>query len=363
MKKIPTIHDMSQWQTWAETMAQPKIWRDWAQSFDCDAVKAWVAQQSVSEVWFSGAGTSAFIGDILAAGLDHMQLPYRFRSVASTDLVAQPREILSGRSPLIVNFGRSGNSSETIGVLDALDAIAPAAPRLNITCNATSALAKRTSAQTRSIILPPDTHDSGFAMTSSFSTMLFTALMVFGDDVTPNVQLSAAADCFDGVLPHIMDTVDDAPKRAIFLGTGALTFAAREAALKVMELTAGAIPCLWDSTLGLRHGPKSFVTDNSLIVLFTSDLSPAKQYENDLAVELRQQYPNARVITLGPQGDIKLEHPHGPLWAAPNAVLYGQIAGALWSHKMGYNVDNPFVGQNTLTRVVSGVTLYGVPEK
>jgi tagatose-6-phosphate ketose/aldose isomerase len=354
------ITNLSQSATWYETLAQPDIWRDWAVAFDYQSIRAWVQKQNVTEVWFCGAGTSAFIGDILAAGLEHLRGPYQFRSVASTDLVAQPREFLTDRRPLVVNFGRSGNSSETIGVLDVLDEIAPDAPRLNITCNTDSALATRHSAQTKSIILPSQTHDSGFAMTSSFSTMLYTALMVLGADISPDHHLMQAADCFTDALPQIIPAIGAAPKRAIFLGTGAMTFAAREAALKVMELTAGSIPCLWDSTLGFRHGPKSFVADDSLIVLFNTAQDPAHRYEADLITELRHQYPKSRVITFGPRGDIDLDHPNGPLWAAPNAVLFGQVAGINWAHAMGYNVDNPFVGQNTLTRVVSGVKLYGV---
>src|SRR6056300_717794 len=206
------ITNLSQSATWSETLAQPDIWRDWAVAFDYQSIRAWVQHQNVTEVWFCGAGTSAFIGDILAAGLEHLRGPYQFRSVTSTDLVAQPREFLTDRRPLVVNFGRSGNSSETIGVLDVLDAIAPDAPRLNITCNADSALATRHSAQTKSIILPPQTHDSGFAMTSSFSTMLFTALMIFGGETAPDQSLRRAADGFDAILPAIQSHIGSSPK-------------------------------------------------------------------------------------------------------------------------------------------------------
>ena len=60
--------------------------------------------------------------------------------------------------------------------MDVLDARNPGAPRLNITCNGDSALAHRAGENGRVIRLPEETHDTGFAMTSSFSTMLLTAL-------------------------------------------------------------------------------------------------------------------------------------------------------------------------------------------
>lgn len=349
----------TRWATWSEIHAQPAIWRQWAGTCDFAAHRAWIADQDFDEIWFCGAGTSAFIGDIIVAGLEAQRGGPTLRSVPSTDLVARPHAYLSDRRPLIVSFGRSGNSSESIGTLDALDALSPDAPRLNITCNQNSALATRGCAETRVITLPPETHDSGFAMTSSFSTMLLTALELFSNDSDP-ARLSRAADCFDATLPAVQAAVGPIPERAVFLGTGPLTFAARESALKVMELSAGAIPCLWDSVLGFRHGPKSFITDQTRVIVLTGADTPDARYEQDLIDELRSQFPDTKVTCIGPDGDIDLPHPDGPAWASPNAVAFSQIAGTVWADAAGRNVDDPFSGQGTLTRVVSGVTLYKV---
>ena len=341
---------LSDWHTWREIHAQPAIWRDWGRGFDPAPTRAWIAAQSFDEIWLCGAGTSAYIGDILAADLP-------VRSVPSTDLVARP-QMLKGRRPLVVSFGRSGNSTESVGTLDALDALAPDAPRLNITCNPDGILATRGGAETHAIRLPEATHDAGFAMTSSFSTMLLTALAVLGPEVDFSSQMNGLADALDVLLQAIPDSPP--PERAVYLGTGPLAFAAREAALKVMELSAGQIPALWDSTLGFRHGPKSFVRGDTAVTLFTSAETPASAYESDLAAELRQQFPDARITTVGPGGDIALDHPHGPLWAAPLAIATAQVDGVRWSQALGLNVDDPFAGQGTLSRVVSGVTLYEV---
>lgn len=352
--------EISDWATWSEIHAQPDIWRHWAKACDFDAHRAWIAEQTFDAVWFCGAGTSAFIGDILVAGLETRRNGPILRAVASTDLVAQPAAYLKGRTPLVVSFGRSGNSSESIGTLDALDALAPDAPRLNITCNGDSALATRRSKASRAVILPSETHDTGFAMTSSFSTMLLTAIQLFSEDPPAQEKLQRAADEFEAVLPLYKAAIQKPPSRMVFLGTGTMGFAAREAALKVMELSAGQIPCLWDSPLGFRHGPKSFVTAGTEIVVFTTDETPTALYEADLIQELNQQFPDARVTPIGPGADIALRHPDGALWAAPNAVLFAQLAGAIWAQDLGLNVDNPFEGQGTLTRVVSGVSLYEV---
>ncbi len=344
---------LKNWATWQEIHRQPAIWRDWGGALEVDLLRGWIADQNFDEVWFCGAGTSAYIGDILAASLKGT------RSVPTTDIVANPAHVLSDVRPLIVSFGRSGNSAETIGTLDALDALLPDAPRLNITCNKDSALGKRQSkGPTQVIVLPDATHDAGFAMTSSFSTMLLTALALFDAPCDVQARFGALADQLEGLLPQF--AAAPRPERAVYVGTGSLAFAARESALKVMELSAGQIPALWDSTLGFRHGPKSFIDSATAITVFVSATSPTREYDNDLAAELCEQFPTARVETIGSASDIDVQMPFGPAWAAPLCVAAAQVRGVIWAQDLGLDVDDPFAGQGTLSRVVSGVKLYPV---
>lgn len=55
-------------------------------------------------------------------------------------------------------------------------------------------------------------------------------------------------------------------RRAVFLGSGSRFAAAREAALKILELTSGRVTTLCETYLGFRYGPKSYVQDDTLIV-------------------------------------------------------------------------------------------------
>ncbi|MGJ8583579.1 MAG: SIS domain-containing protein [Marinosulfonomonas sp.] len=357
---MTNLDSLEKWATWRELQSQPKIWADWGRSFDPSDIRSWIDGLGVEEVWFCGAGTSAYIGEIIVAGQEGQPGP-RLRSVASTDLVARPQAYLTGNKPLVVSFGRSGNSAESIGTLDVLDALAPDAPRLHITCNGESTLATRTGAgPSKVIVLPDATHDAGFAMTSSFSTMLLTALSLF--DRTSDFQTIASdvSKALSGLLPRYVEHCGARPGRAVYLGSGPLAYAAREAALKVMELSAGQIPALWDSTLGFRHGPKSFVTGDTAITVFCSPDSPTSDYDVDLISELHAQFPKARVTSVGPGGDIDFAMPHGDTWSAPLCVAAAQIASVMWSADLGLNVDDPFVGQGTLSRVVAGVKLYPV---
>jgi tagatose-6-phosphate ketose/aldose isomerase len=348
--------DLTRYATTREILAQPAIWAAWGAALSVADFRAWITQTGANDVWFCGAGTSAYIGDILAAGLEG-QPGTHFRSVPTTDIVARPHAYLRGQPKLIISFGRSGNSTESIGLLDALDALAPNWPRLNITCHAGSALAKDEKAKV--ITLPEATHDQGFAMTSSFSTMLLTAAAIF-DTSLPASQtaqrFAALADTLETLLPTFTSQAQTArrPQRAVFLGSGPLAFAAREAALKVMELAAGQIPALWDSTLGFRHGPKSFTVGETDLWLFRSADPHTRAYDDDLLTELNAQFPQSNVTATD------IPQPFSDLWSAPLYVALAQLLAVHWSDALGLNVDDPFAGQGTLTRVVSGVKLHPV---
>ncbi|HWL56572.1 MAG TPA: phosphosugar isomerase [Paracoccus sp. (in: a-proteobacteria)] len=340
-----------------EIDAQPAIWRGWADPLEAKAapIRDWIAARAPHEVWLSGAGTSAYLGEVLSR-----QLGGRLRSFPTTDLVAVPQLALgTGNRDLSVQFGRSGDSSETVGLIDLLDLHRPDIDRLQITCNADSALGTRSGpgpGQTRALILPEATHDRGFAMTSSFTTMYLSALACLDPGFDARLILPRLAEAADRLLPRLWGLDLARPDRAIFLGSGALTGIARESALKVLELTAGRTITQWDSTLGFRHGPKAAVDEaTSVFVMIHPDPQVAR-YDLDLANEIRNQFPGIPVVTIGRDCDIPLALTD----TAADPALYvlpAQILAHRWSEALGLPVDDPFAGRN-LTRVVSGVRLY-----
>src|SRR5699024_9345200 len=68
---------------------------------------------------FSGAGTSAFIGDTLAPALNKQNKQHlSYESVATTDVVSNPHEYLQkGMPTILVSFARSGNSPESVATV------------------------------------------------------------------------------------------------------------------------------------------------------------------------------------------------------------------------------------------------------
>ena len=78
--------------------------------------------------------------------------------------------------------------------------------------------------------------------------------------------------------------------------------------------------------------------------------------------ELGAQFPRIALARIGTDSAADLSF-HTGLPDVWNAVLYVMVAQLLavhWAKSLGINVDDPFEGQATLTRVVSGVTLYPV---
>ena len=130
----------------------------------------------------SGAGTSAFIGQCLAPALA-LHIGRRVDAIATTDVVAGPQLWLQDGGPtLLVSFARSGNSPESVAAADLAEQALTEAHHLFITCNAEGALAAK-AGELRSalaLVMPDATNDRSFAMTSSFSSMLLAAALVFG---------------------------------------------------------------------------------------------------------------------------------------------------------------------------------------
>jgi tagatose-6-phosphate ketose/aldose isomerase len=330
----------------------------------------------------TGAGSSAFVGDCLAPALMR-HTGRRVEAVATTDLVAGPHLHFQREVPtLLVSFARSGNSPESVAALELADRFVDDCTHLVFTCNPEGLLHQWTSgrAKAKSLLLPPETHDRGFAMTSSFSSLLLAAAQVFGV-LPPNAEGSEGEPAISRAAAWLLDTgqalaealVAEGYERVIYLGSNELQGLAHEAALKLLELSDGRIVGGHDSPLGFRHGPKTIVSDRTLVVMFVSNDAYTRQYDLDLLRELRQDGRAARVLALSAR---PLE---GPSASPPDDVLLPGLAEAddlalafpcavfaqrfalLQSLRLGLTPDNPSVS-GTVSRVVRGVTIHPYPE-
>ena len=369
--------------TLREICHQPKMWKETFEIVQAerDDLKAFLNKIGFgpdTDIIFTGAGTSAFVADIAMAL--YTRLGYRnTRSIPTTDIVSCPDYCLTPGWKLVVSFARSGDSPESVAAYNIVRQVCKESSHLIITCNPDGYLARCADPQKDYVLVLPDgTNDRSLAMTSSFSSMLLASILAQATDTLDmeGKKLAEAirfAECFLRVdsLEQLQALTKRKVSRAVFLGSGPLKGVACECHLKLQELTDGAIMCSYDSFLGLRHGPKAVIKEDTLVIYLLSDKPYTRQYELDLIRQVGAQHNPAGqvIVSTVPSGydggGIDIELNAGPSESLPAAgayryipyVLVGQLLGYFFSVARNLSPDNPSVS-HTISRVVSGVKIY-----
>lgn len=333
-----------------------------------------VLAQSGIRIIFTGAGTSAFVGECLAP-IFMRELGKRCEAISTTDLVSAPEYYFEEDTPtLLVSFARSGNSPESVAAVNIGNEVSSNIQHLFITCNTEGELMQlsRSTANAHAILLPEKTHDKSFAMTSSFTSMLFAALSTFVGPVAMNERAEKIAQAVQVVLDKysfmLRAEACNGYERVVYLGSHAFKGIARESALKLLELTDGDTVAMYDSPMGFRHGPKTIVNDKTLVVIFLSNDPYTRQYDLDLLSELRSDGV-ASVIAISAQhmdssmGDktivlADMEYASDqdllvPFMVAPQILAFYQ------SLELGHAPDCPDT-TGRVNRVVQGVKIHAV---
>ena len=346
-----------------------------AQRAQIDAFLAPLLARADLRIILTGAGSSAFIGESLAPTLSR-KLGREVLAIATTDLLSGPREYLLPDLPtLLVSFGRSGGSPESLAVVDLAEQLLTECHQLVITCNERGALYQRCGGRARSLalLMPPETHDESFAMTSSFTSMMLAALLAL-DAGAAEQRIRSIARLTAGArstlsLHHdrLRSLAGESYSRVVYLGSNALRAIARESALKLLELTDGRVVACHDSPLGFRHGPKTIVTGDTLLVMLMSNDPYTRRYDLDLLQELRSDRRAAAVVAISAAArdaaadglclqlpdlegasDSELAFPY---------VVCAQLYAFHRALQLGNRPDQPSVS-GTVSRVVRGVTIH-----
>jgi tagatose-6-phosphate ketose/aldose isomerase len=369
-----------------EIAQQPKLWPEIARRVASDtALRAFLTPQLADpelRVVLTGAGSSSFVGECLAPALLRAR-PLRAEAIATTDIVASPASTLAPRTPtLMVHFARSGSSPESTAVLELAEARIERCAHLIVTCNRAGELYRRAGALLRAhaLLLPEACNDQSFAMTSSFTGMLLAAAQALG--ALPGSESRAvrlgrmAAHVLTACQPLLTSLVAAQFERVVYLGASELKGLAREAALKMLELTDGRVVSTGESPLGFRHGPKTILNGSTLAVVFVSNDAHTRRYDLDLVAELRRDSVAGRVIALAGgaavpehRDTVRLdEHSAGDAAGSGAAALtdlelclpyavFAQSLAMLRSLSLGLSPDQPNAA-GTVSRVVQGVTIY-----
>ena len=364
-----------------EIQQQPRKWLELATALErkADEIVAFLKEPFAQEdllVVFAGAGSSAFAGGIIAAEV--MASAHRSAAaIPTTHLVDNHQCYLAPNRPiLLVSLARSGDSPESVAATEIVDRHARKVWHVVLTCNARGRLARSASTPDRlCLIMPEGTNDAGFAMTSSFSSMVLAALAIFASaDIAGGAhRIRGASELARSLLARhrwIEELAEKRHGRVVYLGSGQLYPAAAECALKLLELTDGEMIALGDSPLGFRHGPKTIIDKDTLVIGLANRSPHAQKYCRDMLLEIHRD-GNAEVVALTPEtsnGLAAIATPPIGLsgadltdgWLSVLHVMFGQLFGLFKSLHLGHTPDDP-CPSGEVNRVVRSVTIYDPP--
>ena len=359
---------------WLKVLHQISTHKEVIQSF-----LAQVLEHEDLEIILTGAGTSAFAGEVCEPYLTSL-LNKRVEAIATTDLVASPKSYFIKDIPtLLVSFARSGNSPESVHAVNLATQLVDDLYQVVITCNENGKLAKNTVNDEKSLLLlmPPQTNDLGFAMTSSFTTMVLNAMAVFNINNIENFSSdvdklsNSVNDFIENNIEKVTSLANEDFERIVYLGSSTSKGIARESALKVLELTAGKVNASYDTPLGFRHGPKSVVDDETVSVIYISNDEYTRKYDLDLAKEMLAHKKNDKVVIVGDNIEEDILNKADYVFNVENInytvenevllplqqIIFGQMLSFLKSVNLGITPDNP-CPTGEVNRVVQGVILH-----
>lgn len=376
--------------TTKEIKQEPRLWQETMMFFEetRDSMVSFLeriyesADRNRIHVIFTGAGTSEYVGNTICPYLTKVgnRQRYLFDSIASTDLVAAPEYYLSKEETvLLVSFARSGNSPESVAAVNLVNQLVPNSYHLTIICAKDGELAKKAQQDERSYLylMPEDANDAGFAMTGSFTCMMLAALLIF-DDANSIAQKEAyvsdmvlAGQAVIDQVGRLQELADLGFDRLVYLGSAGLAKLTQEAQLKMLELTAGQVATLYESSMGFRHGPKSFINDRTLVIGFVNNDAYIRQYDLDMLEEIQADGIALKTLALLQGGDtdfsgdqFRLDTSHllPDAYLAFPMILVAQTLALLTAVTLGNFPDTPSA-TGTVNRVVKGVTIHPYPSK
>ena len=370
--------------TTREIYQQPEVWKEAFDSYKAQAAAIAAFLKKIEDkhdyikVIFAGAGSSAYVGDTLTPYFRQIydERKWNFNAIATTDIVANPLVYLKREVPtVLVSFARSGNSPESVATVDLAKELVDDLYQITITCAAQGKLAQQAQDDEKNLLLlqPEASNDAGFAMTSSFSSMMLTALLVFdrADLAQKEAKVAALLQLSQDILERVADVqqlVDLDFSRVIYLGAGPFFGLAHEAQLKILELTAGQIATMYESPVGFRHGPKSLINQDTVVLVFGSADAYTKAYDLDLVQEVaddgivrglvlltdrEEQLEGVEQVVLSTQEPLEDSYRIFPY------IVYAQLFALLSSLKVKNRPDTPSP-TGTVNRVVQGVIIHSL---
>ena len=311
-----------------------------------------IQHEAVDQVLFTGCGTSFYLAASAAKYYQTVTGQFASALPASEFFLHTSTVIVPGKKYLVIAISRSGTTSEILIALNHLKGNTNIRT-LAVTCNGDTPMAE-TGDQ---VIALDHISEKSVVMTQSFSNMLF-ALEVFTAKQANSSQnldeLKLVPELVGRVLSsgELIENVaeDLTKKRFIFLGSGSYNGLAKEATLKLKEMTQAE--CESYSSMEFRHGPISIVDNSTVVVLLTQ--RETVDYDQQLVKDIQRL--SGYVVAIGPvptgfEADkvIELTNEISDMNRHSIYVPYLQLLAYQRAMKLGFDPDKP----RNLTQVVT----------
>jgi tagatose-6-phosphate ketose/aldose isomerase len=363
--------------TLREILQQPATWMDTCDRLIAHETAIVKTLDGACALVLTGSGSSQFAGECVRLALQH-ELHVDVLAIDGGALLTHGAAVLPRARPVVVvSLARSGDSPESAGALSLLLETDPCVRSLVLTCNRDGALARkyRNDERVHAILLDDRTNDRSLAMTSSFTNMTIGArfLGFAGRPEAYRDICERLSGLCSSLLQEHFGTLAAAARlpfrRVVFLGSGCRFGGAREAALKMLEMTAGRVSSMPETYLGLRHGPMSFIDSDTLLVCFISSDPLVRAYESDLIREINRKQLGMAKLLLGDGLDATLASEQDTIIDIPGLaelgdhnvpvldVVAGQILAFFRCRHEGLRPDSPSE-DGVINRVVEGFTVH-----
>jgi glucosamine--fructose-6-phosphate aminotransferase (isomerizing) len=343
--------------TWNEILSQGKVWQSVIdETCGSQVVEKILTANSAKRKWiFVGCGTSFYLAEAAASSWT-LLTAQPARAVPASEILLYPQLLLAeGPDVQAVVISRSGRTTEAVRAANALrkDLQIPA---IGITCTKNSALEQACDA---SIILRA-ADDQSMVMTRSFTSMLLSLQILAARHAGNSEFIDNLRTMAERFAPRILPLAKQLEAFVaehtfadyVFLGQGPFHGIAREAALKIMEMS-----CSYSQffhALEFRHGPKAIVGPATCLAFFLSD--SAQKAESEVLAEMKDlggiilavcNHANAE-IRRASDLLIELDMPGNELALLAPYIVPCQLFGFYTGLRKGLDPDKP----TNLSRVV-----------
>jgi glutamine---fructose-6-phosphate transaminase (isomerizing) len=341
----------------AEILSQPQFWGRCLDALYSVGPLTEVRQpfRSANEWLFIGCGSSYYIALAAAASWNSLT-GMRARALPASELLLFPELVLAGTSHVAaVVISRSGQTSEAVRAAQLLER------EKDIRVLAVTGTPNQSLEQSATVTLPlPPCDEQSTVMTRSFSSMLLGLQYLAGCQANDSMFLKSlrrlpglAQQAMDNLYPRVSDfTRSRQFADFVCLGQGPFYGLACETALKLTEMSVSYGQSF--HTLEFRHGPKSIVAPETLVIFLLSE----QGYDAECDVLHEVKRLGGTTLAIANRADARARKASDLLiefnFDLPEVarvapyVFAGQLIGLNTGLKKGLDPDNP----RHLSRVV-----------